>query len=149
MKYIKRIVTHSSIYFTLIILLFSIIAQIYNNSSETEANLGLAPSVCGIFFLFSAFCAAADLIFYAEKKIGYLFCLALHFITDIAGFVISFTLYGKGAENLTRNLFVGLILFVVVYALCALVFSLIRGKKKRKSNEQEDYESIYSVEKKK
>jgi len=144
MKFVKRFVYDTCIYFTVITLIYTVFAAIRNSSGKYTAEIGLPPEVCGTFILFAALMGAADLIFLAQRKLGYLYTVLLHFIASVAAFIVFYKIFQNDNDDLTKGLFVGLILFIILYAIVMLIISLINHKFSQKSNAKQEYTPMFS-----
>ena len=137
LKLIKKWLTHTCAYFTVVTLIYMIIQAIVNVSDEA---LVLDAGRTALFFLFSLLIALANTVFSIDKLITAL-KVTLHFV------IVMFAFYACLLLPLSMpasSIFVGLALGAVVYAVIMGLVAVFRSRFKKISESSEKYEKKFN-----
>lgn len=134
---VKRMISHTSIYFTVLTAIYAFLVMVVNVSDEGAK---LLVSQVLFLFLFSLLASAGqELLNWNQipRGVGIL----LHYITLLFGFYTCF-LIPMGMQG--SKVFVGIFLFTLVYALIMGVRALIRARLRANSKKTEAYNKQYN-----
>lgn len=135
--FIKKALSHTCAYFTLIMLGYIIIAAIINVGDE---KLLLDGGRTVLFFLFSLLWACANVIF-SIKSIGGGIRLFLHYLIILFAF---FTCLMLPLKPRTSGYLIGVVLFTLIYFAVMGIIHLITVKFKANVESTENYEKQFS-----
>jgi hypothetical protein len=136
--FIKKTLAHACSYFTLIMLIYIILAAIVNVG---EDKLFLEASRTVLFFFFSLFWACANVIF-SFKTLGGGVRLIIHYLIMLFSFYAFLLL--PLATLKASGYFVGVIVFSIVYFATMGIIHLISTKFKANVESSEKYEKQFS-----
>ena len=134
---LKRVTSHTSVYFTVLVALYASLVMIINVSDEGAK---LLASQLLFIFLFSMLAAFGQEFLHAERistGIGIL----LHYVTLLFAFYTCFLL-PLGMQGV--QVFVGIFLFSLVYGIVMGIRALIRARFRANSKKAEAYTKQYN-----
>ncbi len=134
MKRFFDIIKSGCLIFTLITLFFYSVGGIISGSEQE-----FIPSLkyIWLFFLFSVLLAFANEILKAEKP-GAAAKLGIHFLCSAAIYFVTVVLCGGFIKNGAQTV-VAISLFIIAYAVFAIIYAIRRGRKKP----EEKYEKMF------
>lgn len=139
--FIKRLLVNSCIFFSLIMLGYTIVAAIMH---VTEDEVLLDASRVLLFYVFSLLFAAANSL-KSIKALHKAVALLLHFAITVFAFYACFLLpLGMSSSNV----FIGLAVYTVAYVLISAVMAIFKSRLKANSEVNEEYVSQFTKAKK-
>ena len=139
--FIKKLLTDSCIFFSLIMLGYSVIAMIMH---VTDGEVLLDASRVLLFYVFSLLFAGANSL----KRIKALnkgIAFFAHFAVTTFAFYACFLL---PLGSSTSNMFVGIAIYAVLYFIISAIVALFKARFKANSEVNEKYEAQFSKLKK-
>lgn len=140
--FIKKLLVHSCVYFTIAMLVYMILAAIVNVSDDT---LLLDAGRTVLFFVFSVLLAGANTVF-SIKELNAAIRVILHYVFTTFGFYVCFMMT-LGMR--TSQVFVGLIIFTLIYFIILGIVTAFRARYKANAEKSEKYEKQYKKQTKK
>ncbi len=141
-SFIKKLLVHSCVYFTVTMLIYMILAAIVNVSDD---KLLLDAGRTVLFFVFSLLLAGANTLF-SVKSLHISLRIILHYVFTLFAFYVCFMMtMGMRAAQI----FVGLVLFTVVYFIVLGIIAAFRAKYKSNTENVQKYEKQYKKQTKK
>ena len=137
LKLIKKWLSHTCVYFTIVTLIYMIIQAIVNVNDDA---LLLDAGRTALFFVFSLLVALANTVLTVDKLATAL-KVVIHFIIVIFAFYACLLL---PLSMPASSVFVGLIFAVVVYAIIMSLVALFRSRYKKISENHENYEKRFN-----
>lgn len=133
----KTTFTQACTYFTVITFIYAaFIFALYGGSEDG----GLLSSLRTLmFFVFSLLFASANRLLSSDKLSKPLKVIC-HFSITAVGFYLSMIL---PADIKGSTAVIGIVIYLIVYVLAALVISAMNNGKKKKSVEEEEYQSVF------
>ena len=140
-NFVKRLLTKGCIYFSVIMLVYIIIAAIMNVGDD---ELLLSAGRVVLFFVFSVLLAAANAFYALDRPSGGA-RLVIHYVITLFAFYTCFmlTLSLRASGTL-----IGLVAFTAVYFALMGVWSAIRAKYRTNTENAQRYISQYGKAKK-
>ena len=138
--FFKKWLNHACVYFTVFMLIYIILAAIVNVGDDA---LRLDAGRTVLFFLFAFLLSAANTVFKLET-LSMSLRLLIHYVLTALGFYFCFimTLGMRAAQ-----VFIGLVLFTVVYFIVFGVVALFRARYKKNTERSQKYDKRYNVSK--
>ena len=136
-KLIKKWLSHTCVYFTIVTLIYMIIQAIVNVNDEA---LLLDAGRTALFFVFSLLIALANTVFGIDKLMTSL-KVVIHFI------IVMFAFYACLLLPLSMpasSVFVGLAFAAIAYAIIMGLVALFRSRFKRISENHDNYEKKFN-----
>ena len=134
--FIKRLLVNSCILFSLIMLVYTIVAAIMH---VTEDEVLLDASRVLLFYVFSLLFAAANSL-KTIKALHKAVALLLHFVITVFAFYACFILpLGMSSSNV----FVGIGIYTLVYAIISAVAAIFKARLKINAEASEEYVSQF------
>lgn len=137
-SYVKKILTHACVCFTVTAFLLLVLYWIIN----ADMTRGLHPLALVLIFPFSLFFATANVLLRHAPWPRSL-AVTVHFILTVGGVMLFLYLPNRPAGSTASG---GLIFFffvAVAYAVVMGIIALVRGRAKRLRAENKDYKSVY------
>ena len=139
--YIKKLLTTACVYFTLVMLVYMIIAAIMNVNDD---KLLLEAGRTVLFFFFSMLWAAANTIL-SIKQWGMGLRISLHYILMLLAFFLFLLL---PLANLSApGYLIGFVMFSAIYAATMGIIHLFKSKYKTNVESTEQYKQQYPKKK--
>ena len=138
--FFKKWLNHACVYFSVFMLTYIILAAIVNVGDD---KLMLDAGRTVLFFLFAFLLSAANTIFKLESISGGL-RLLIHYVLTTLGFYFCFIMT---LNMRTASVFIGLVLFTVVYFIIFGIVALFRSRYKKNTERSERYEKRYNTHK--
>ena len=135
---LKKSLIASCYAFTALTVLYALLMVCIYDTSE-----GVYMSAVTVFSFFplSYFFSLATLIV-KDTKISGVLKLFVHFII-VTFSLIFFVFIPHGSEISASNAFILFILYTVLYAIGALIFHIIKSRKKQAEEKKSDYKKVY------
>ena len=140
--FIKKLLVHSCVYFTITMLVYMILAAIVNVGDDT---LLLDAGRTVLFFVFSVLLAGANTVF-SIKELSAAIRIILHYVFTAFGFYVCFMMT-LGMK--TAQVFIGLIIFTLIYFVILGIVAAFRARYKANTEKSEKYEKQYKKQTKK
>lgn len=137
LKLIKKWLSHTCVYFTIVTLFYMIIQAIVNVNDDA---LLLDAGRTALFFVFSLLVALANTVLTVDRLMLAL-RVAIHFLTVMFAFYACMLL---PLSLPASSVFVGLILAAIVYAVVMGLVALFRSRYKKLSKVDEKYEKKFN-----
>lgn len=133
----KTTFTQACIYFTVITFIYAtFIFALYGGSEDG----GLLSSLRTLmFFVFSLLFASANRLLTSDKLSKPLKIIC-HFAITAVGFYLSMIL---PADIKGSTAVIGIVIYLIIYVLAALIISAMNAGKNKKSANDEEYESVF------
>ena len=138
---ITNIFKNACVIFTFVVFAFYIMGAIASNALQT-----LTLPRMALVFLFSFWFAICNL-FLRIKAMNIILRTALHFVSSTFGFYVIFLLIPGYTKNQSSS-FALVIAFIIAYAIITAVYGLIKSALCKKSQQDEEYNSIYNKKQK-
>ena len=139
--FIKRLLVNSCIFFSLIMLGYTIVAAIMH---VTEDEVLLDASRVILFYVFSFLFAAANSL-KTIKALHKAVALLLHFVITVFAFYACFLL-SLGMSS--SNVFVGIGVYTLIYVIISGIAAIFKSRLKINAEAGEEYVSQFSKSKK-
>lgn len=137
-KKILEVVKNGCLIFTIITVLTYVAGTLM--SSENKAFIPTLKWIL-LFLAFSVVLAFANLLL-KSKKYSKGLCLLFHFVASAVLYFVVVVLCGGFISNGSQTL-IAMALFLLIYAVFAMIFALTGNKKKIKKNKEENYSSMF------
>ena len=151
---VKKLITSSSVYFTTIVVIMSVIGQVFGD-------FDLAALQCEVLLLtllFSFLISVALVVseFMKEKRINSIAVYAIHFILSYLSFLLVYIWLGgaKGylsgafaSQNKIFTLIIMSFFFIGIYVFITLIKFVVVSLRNKLRNKNTGYEKIYSEDK--
>lgn len=133
----KTTFTQACIYFTIITFIYAtFIFALYGNTEDG----GLLSSMRTLmFFVFSLLFASANRLL-SSDKLSKALKIICHFAITAVGFYLSMIL---PADIKGSTAVIGIVIYLIVYLLAAIVILAMKAGKKKKSTDKEEYQSVF------
>ena len=140
--FIKKLLVHSCVYFTIAMLAYMLLAAIVNVG---DGALLLDAGRTVLFFVFSLLLAGANSVF-SIKELNAAIRVILHYVFTTFGFYVCFmmTLDMRAAQ-----VFIGLVVFTLIYFIILGIIAAFRAKYRSNTERSEKYEKQYKKQTKK
>ncbi|MBE6632695.1 MAG: DUF3021 family protein [Ruminococcaceae bacterium] len=135
---ISDIIKNGCLIFTIITVITYTLGSVL--SSENKAFIPTLKWIF-LFLLFSLLLSAANLLL-KNKNYSTALRLGLHFIATTALYFVVVVLCGGFIANGSQTL-VAMVLYILAYIIFAVIFAISNGTKKKKSNKEEKYDSVF------
>ncbi len=137
-KFVKRTLSLTCIYFTLVTVLYAFAVMFMN----VEAEKILLDGLRIIMFLFFAFSVALASAVLSSQNITAWLRIAIHYVLCTFGFFLFILLPTENSND--GFLVVGIVIFTVLYAIIAACVAFFSARYKRIKEETEDYKKHFS-----
>lgn len=140
--FIKKLLVHACVYFTISMLLYMILAAIVNVGDE---DLLLDAGRTVLFFVFALLLAGANTVF-SLRSLHSALRVILHYIFTTFGFYVCFMMT-LGMR--TAQVFIGLVIFTLIYFIVLGIVAAFRARYRANTEKSEKYEKQYKKQTKK
>ena len=134
---VKRVISHTSVYFTVLTALYAFLVMIVNVSDEGAK---LLASQLLFIFIFSIL-AAIGQEFLSGNRLSAGVSIVFHYLTLLFGFYTCFLL-PLGMQG--AQVFVGIVLFSLLYGIVMGVRAIIRARFRANTKKEEEYVRQYN-----
>ena len=136
-NFIKKLLVHSCVYFTLCMIVYIIIAAVVNVQYDT---LLLEASRTVLFFVFALLMSAANTVLSLPRPSGKLRVL-IHFVLTL--FAV-YTCFMLPLSMRASSVLVGMVIFSVIYFAVLGIVAAFRSKYRRNAEAVEKYNKQYA-----
>ena len=139
---IKNLLGHTGFYFTLIVMFLIVSLKV----AFPAGNKVVETNTYGWILLFAAIYAACNFVLKIKFIDSYIAKLSIHYVLIVLDFAIVMAWLSGVASNSKQILFVT-IAFAFVYIVIEAIRAAFYFKTHRKSNEEENYQTLFSGKK--
>ena len=140
--FIKKMLVHSCVYFTVAMAAYLVLAAIVNVNDDT---LLLDAGRTVLFFVFSVLLSLANTLFSIEK-LHMALKIICHYLLTSFGFFVCFMM---SLAMRTSQIFVGLVIFTAVYFIILGIVAAFRSRYRANKESSEKYENKHKKQTKK
>ncbi len=137
-SYLKRILLHTCVYFTVTTLLLLLIYQIVSK----DTSRGMQPLAMVMMLPFSLCFAAANVQF-AHAKISKALRVIFHYLLTVPGAFVCLYLPNKSDGSTAMQGFVLFIALTLIYAAFMTAYLSVLYRIKRVTRDETEYKSVY------
>ena len=138
--FIKRLLTHSCIYFSLITVLYALVTAIVNvNDDKILLDAGRVM----LYYLFALLFAAANSI-KEIKALHKAVAVSLHYAITVFAFYACFFL---PIDMSTSNVFIGLAIYTVAYVIVSVIIAVFKARFRANAEVKQKYKPQFKSKK--